>query len=1037
MNKKDESIRRLPDDVVTQIKSSTIITSLEYVVIELVKNALDAGSHRIDVSVDFGRGACTVEDDGFGICSGDFLENGGLGMAFRLSPLTLHQSEHLLNLSLDTSKNEAGDCLHGGNGVFLASLAAMSILKITSHHHTSRFVATLIFHHTRPAARSVPVSSGYQLLNRDHGTKVEVYDLFGNMPVRLKQRGSETAYRKEHIQQWESVVKSITGLLLAWHVPVDAIMRNAEPERKVTVKAKAAAQSDIAADRQDSRLFDLRWICSLLSQVEYLEPNTWESWTKTSARTPFITIRGAFSSQPVESKRTQFISLGIRYLSTSTGANVLYDEVNRIFASSSFGKLEVSSDDDAAKKIRSNDKRFKTDGHTNKQLRGTGKGVDRWPMFVIRIELHQEQSGRSPYRDFLEQESILSNIVKVLGAMVTGFLSDHHFRPRKRRKRQRPASNDQRRSSSVGSGNGASPIAFKQFSESRHAGPRASKSNGDVIPIRGLLGYNVLMPNFRVDRTQYNDEGVGVQSRIKSGNNRGIGNCVAAVPNNPAKIDSVLSDSTPSSRPVTSDNSCGTSELVISRQLSSESHGSWQEAHSRLGDAAPEHGIDDQALRIDRDDIFTWINPMTKDIVSISSCTGLVIPRVRPDAINQNSTASASPAVSGSSANSMFSRCASTPTVPKPGSWLSGFLKDWENPVFAPAMEQDIPRISYHGPILGASDPRHGRGHQCSHLDPEKVFSSESLVLSTKLSKVKLGNARIISQVDKKFILLKTDTPRQDATNPTPGKDDQQVLFLIDQHAADERIRVEDLLIDLCTSPSPETLCITASLKHKPAVATAFLPKPLCFQIKQQEHPMFTAHAQHFANWGILYDLSLSEAGHTPSEGPHPCKITVKALPHVIAERCKFEPKLLIELLRREVWKRVEDGTRAVGPHVPASAAESSEHHSGSDWLTRISTCPQGILDMLNSRSCRSAIMFNDELSLEECEVLVKRLARCTFPFQCAHGRPSMVPLVALGNGVGGETGFCRGGEGGAERSEAADVSFADAWRKWKREKGR
>lgn len=41
--------------------------------------------------------------------------------------------------------------------------------------------------------------------------------------------------------------------------------------------------------------------------------------------------------------------------------------------------------------------------------------------------------------------------------------------------------------------------------------------------------------------------------------------------------------------------------------------------------------------------------------------------------------------------------------------------------------------------------------------------------------------------------------------------------------------------------------------------------------------------------------------------------------------------------------------------------------------------------------------MFNDELSLEECSSLVLQLADCAFPFQCAHGRPSMVPLMGLG----------------------------------------
>jgi DNA mismatch repair protein MLH3 len=42
--------------------------------------------------------------------------------------------------------------------------------------------------------------------------------------------------------------------------------------------------------------------------------------------------------------------------------------------------------------------------------------------------------------------------------------------------------------------------------------------------------------------------------------------------------------------------------------------------------------------------------------------------------------------------------------------------------------------------------------------------------------------------------------------------------------------------------------------------------------------------------------------------------------------------------------------------------------------------------------------MFNDPLSVDECRDLVRRLTECSFPFQCAHGRPSMVPLVNLGN---------------------------------------
>jgi DNA mismatch repair protein MLH3 len=45
------------------------------------------------------------------------------------------------------------------------------------------------------------------------------------------------------------------------------------------------------------------------------------------------------------------------------------------------------------------------------------------------------------------------------------------------------------------------------------------------------------------------------------------------------------------------------------------------------------------------------------------------------------------------------------------------------------------------------------------------------------------------------------------------------------------------------------------------------------------------------------------------------------------------------------------------------------------------------------------AIMFEDRLDKDQCARLVDRLSHTTFPFMCAHGRPSMVPLVIMGRG--------------------------------------
>lgn len=76
------SIQPLPEAVIAQIQSSTAIVSLTAVVIELLKNSLDARATKIDVTVDFGRGGCSIEDNGLGIAPAEFRQNGGLGRMY-------------------------------------------------------------------------------------------------------------------------------------------------------------------------------------------------------------------------------------------------------------------------------------------------------------------------------------------------------------------------------------------------------------------------------------------------------------------------------------------------------------------------------------------------------------------------------------------------------------------------------------------------------------------------------------------------------------------------------------------------------------------------------------------------------------------------------------------------------------------------------------------------------------------------------------------------------------------------------------------
>lgn len=91
-------IQALPLDVAAKIKSSTSITHLHGVVVDLVKNSLDAGAQTVLVSVDFKRGSCIVEDDGEGIRPAEFENTGGLGKAHRMSPGSVFGCLALLNV---------------------------------------------------------------------------------------------------------------------------------------------------------------------------------------------------------------------------------------------------------------------------------------------------------------------------------------------------------------------------------------------------------------------------------------------------------------------------------------------------------------------------------------------------------------------------------------------------------------------------------------------------------------------------------------------------------------------------------------------------------------------------------------------------------------------------------------------------------------------------------------------------------------------------------------------------------------------------
>ncbi|KAJ4357922.1 DNA mismatch repair protein [Didymosphaeria variabile] len=958
MSARQTVILPLPQEVVAQIKSSTAIVSLTDVVLGLLGNALDAKASKVEATVDFARGGCFVEDNGLGIAPSEFREEGGLGKLYC------------------TSRYFSEDECLGRNGTFLASLGAMSLLTIASRHHEHRSHNSLSLHHSTIIDRQLPASSVHELHGK-HGTRVTVRNLFGNLPVRVKQRGLAAEQRTEYDRLWEILKREITGLMLSWHKPVSLRVRDAGG--KTSLSLSTAGQNKHGTRRRPSRLHS---VLNVLTQASYIHHDEWPSWVPVSASTSTICIEGAISRDPAPSKRVQFISLGVTPLSADTGRNELYDEVNRLFALSSFGIVENGLAVDEDEKIqRQDDNRFKHDGYANKQVKAR-KGVDRYPMFHLRMSFpHQNHSNRTDTL-FSEDQANLSIVMEVLKAMITEWLAVHHFQPRKA-----SSKHAHRSSSGTSSKHAEHDETALSGHQTRPVGPISRTCTVSTPPMSKLAETD--SRKRKRSQAPFNKKGAERDhhlafrdwSRIKSGNATHLGNLgikrdvwtSQQVTNHPS---SNVQDSTApyfakfNVIPVPAGFSDGVTRPDIS--------------------ATEVRCVDEGKY----DEAVPWTDPITKQTYFLNTRTGCVLPR--PLARPQTDL---SPHVRGSTLSDFNKSLRLCPTSTTPSiesnTWLNGFLRTWDNPVFKPA-ETKIQQALLH---------KDGNGHDCNHSNHSNHFGRRSHndetihALSTsnasKLSRAGLENAEVMAQLDRKFILVKMGSC--EGNTEVLGANGH-ILVLIDQHAADERTRVESLLTEMCAPLSKGIQNYRTKLGHESHIACSILGKPIHFALSALEQGQFKRHAAKFATWGILYDVGTSTTSSMKSQST----LSVTALPPVISERCKADPQVLIAFLRTTVWKYAD----AVRLPLPADEWErrGGPSNDRAAWVRRIASCPEGLIDLVNSRACRSAIMFNDELSMEECRELVRKLCKCVFPFMCAHGRPSMVPLVDIASALGSDS---------------------------------
>ncbi len=167
------SIEILPLEVQNQIAAGEVVERPAHMIKELIENSFDAGATKIEVSYSEGGRRVTISDNGGGISPEDLPKS-----ILRYATSKITSTSDLWNLRS-----------YGFRGEALASIAAVSKLKIRSRHKAQSQSFQMNFEFGRP--------SDLEPTQSDFGTLLGIESLFENVPARLKFLKSEAA---EHAQ---------------------------------------------------------------------------------------------------------------------------------------------------------------------------------------------------------------------------------------------------------------------------------------------------------------------------------------------------------------------------------------------------------------------------------------------------------------------------------------------------------------------------------------------------------------------------------------------------------------------------------------------------------------------------------------------------------------------------------------------------------------------------------------------------------------------------------------------------------------------
>ncbi|KAL1408393.1 DNA mismatch repair protein [Vanrija albida] len=226
-----------------------------------------------------------------------------------------------------------------------------------------------------------------------------------------------------------------------------------------------------------------------------------------------------------------------------------------------------------------------------------------------------------------------------------------------------------------------------------------------------------------------------------------------------------------------------------------------------------------------------------------------------------------------------------------------------------------------------------------------------------------LSSTAVLGQVDRKFIccVLRAESPSREPTT---------ALVILDQHAADERAAVEQIMDELCDGFARDAM---------PVVEVA-----LRVVLTREEAAVLASAAAR----GILRRWGIGLGEHTAGEY---VQVDVTHVPALLERLGRPHATELTRLLKLYL------------PELGAREAEIAATVAGLDGSARArvqALMPREMVELANSKACRGAVMFEDRLDAEQATRLVARLAATRTPWVCAHGRPTFVPACAWRTGV-------------------------------------